>query len=247
MSEEGPSKGTWIPIIRNIGIIIAAVLSLIKIYDWISAPSQKLNAEVTYSSFLLPPDVKAAFRKIDSLSTQQTIKKEIDSDKLLRFSSPQARELAEKLIERFSDVIQSNFSKLPFGKYETGGSYLFQVKVRNVGSKALSTVTLTMPEFLCATIKRPGEETRELGSGEIIRIGILQPREEIMINSWSRYAFSIDASPIRITHDSGVGRVIFLVPTGPFGQWADRYWSAILTALIGLVAVVIAIYIASKQ
>ncbi len=222
--------------LKNVALVVTIVIALIKIYDWVHEPSQKLVAEITSHSSSLPPDLEQKLVTLSAFSQEIFYAKEANIQEILdRFESDESRELAIELVNYFEDhlkgFVRTNFSKMMF--------HTLFCKIKNDGSKALYSCNLKLPDFEFASIERPGEKKKIIDSGKTIQIGTIQPKEEILITTWVTLPIFLyfGTSNIHLTHDSGIGEVNFRNGKDIkdiMGLWVPPYFLLITVILFTL-------------
>ncbi len=233
--------------VKTIGIILAAILALIQIGAWVSKALEKdLTATVTYGVFVLPNALNAEFKKYHELTDRPALDSAV-AELLKSIHNQDEQHLASRILDQVSWFTRSNTpNEIPLD-YSLLNGY-WSVDVVNEGPKALSSVTLYLPYAARVAIRRTGENTVESKCEEVIRLGTLQPQEEVFLFAWTKSAPSAyNIGQIKLTHDAGVGEVITLVPTGQLGQWFENNSWFLLWILVIVVLVVILYYIQTKS
>jgi hypothetical protein len=93
---------------------------------------------------------------------------------------------------------------------------MWTVSVHNRGKKPCEETTLVLPgaQLVCISREGASEENRELKHG-VIALGVINPMETIKINAWGGW-WRPGWGDIRLSHNSGIGKLRILLPTGKF-------------------------------
>jgi hypothetical protein len=233
--------------IKNIGIVLAALLALIQVWTWLAkAFENDLTATVSYGAFTLPPGLAAEFERYHKLG-QRRVLDSVVAQSLRTAHTLREQNLASRVLDEVSWFIEQNTSnEIPWDFSHLRGYW--SVKVVNEGSRAIASVTMFLPYAARLLIARAGEAPVENKCEEVVRLGTLQPREEVSLFVWTTIPPSTyDIDQIKLTHADGVGRIHPLIPIGGLGRWVGNNLWLILYIAIMAAVVVLMVYSYSRQ
>ncbi len=92
----------------------------------------------------------------------------------------------------------------------------WSIVVQNRGTKAVQSVSLTLPGPIWVSIRRDGQE-QNLTSPARISLGELQPHDVVNVHAWMRSNLQLDK--IKLTHSAGIGQVKVYRRVGPAWYW----------------------------
>lgn len=230
-------KPTIVSVFKNVGIVIAVILGCIQLWDWITAPRDRLVAAIEYGPLMLPPSIEAEFVRLRDLADEDKLKEMIRFDELLSYPETEPRGyIGDRVVAAVAMVLRINlpYYGLPPNYGRLNGYWT--AKIVNRSEKALAEVKLSLPHTQYVKIKREGQGAIHSATNDVIHLGKMQPQDEAWIVAWtsiepSRYY----ADDIKLTHDAGMGEIDVRAPVGRIGQWFDRFWS--LLAFLLLMAV----------
>lgn len=111
--------------------------------------------------------------------------------------------------------------------------------MRNEGTTTASSVSLKLPIVPIAEVKKEGTERKVHSHPEVLDLGDLQPGQEVSVYAWVDSLFGHgDAKEIRVSHASGVGRIVVRETASPFWVWMDRSWGFVAYLVLFVAAIV---------
>jgi len=145
--------------------------------------------------------------------------------------------LEDALSEGLSYSEQENNPQLKTLK-DLNSSYVFHFEtlwytvIRNEGELPCKAISLKIPSAKLFKIDRDGADSQFVKAQEVINLGDLRPKEELIVHAWtSRYFFSI--ANLRISHESGIGSVVeWRLSTGIIRWLDDNYFSVVPFSII---------------
>ena len=233
--------------VKTIGIILAAILALIQIWEWSSKMFEKdLVAHLSYGEFKLPVEIDSLFHRYNKLGERPNLDTVV-AEALKQVHTRNEKYLSSDILREMSYFIQTNIpERTPFDYSDLSGYW--SVDISNEGSKALSSVMIYLPYASRVSIHRMSGNVIETKCTETIQLGILQPSESASLFVWTKIApSSYSADKAMLTHDAGIGKVYSLAPTGRLGQWVDNNFGLILYCLAVGFVWLIWTYIMAKQ
>ena len=232
----------WKPV-KQLGVLVALLLAGLQVWDWVNKPSQKLEADVQYGPFLLPPQVEAQFTRNQALVFEPWISPLVERTLLEDGVSEKS---VPRLANRLSgDVRQHlrNSLTLNLPSSISGLRGLWRASVRNGGSQPLQAVRLVLPLSATVIVEREGANPTQRDVDSIIELETVHPREVVRITAWAKSEpIHPTEETVRLTHASGTGTVFIQQPVGAVGQFVDRYWPLILFVLAALLPLLIPIF-----
>lgn len=242
--------------IINLGIILGAVIAAIQIWTWVTESRKSLIADVEYAKLSLPPTLSVEFDRLHHLVGEDSLNEKLQSDffrfefnrldqllnadtqeeltqlrALLNEEEIRLKKSVQSLIEVLSSELQYEIrDTTPHEISSLDGTYWISVK--NDGNKAVSEVRLIVPNTEIATISRAGIDEYLQPTGDLIKLGNIQPQESIDVIIWTTIRPSrFHTSSIQLTHETGLGKVLVRANARPFAQWIDRNSSLLLLYL----------------
>lgn len=212
---------------KNAGIILMVLLSLIQLYDWYKQLRKgELTATINHGVFKLPGGLDSEFRRIYALTSTGTLDS-ANVDFVKRLAGEDYQRVAARITSNISVFLRRQLPPGVPADYSRLSGY-WTATVRNEQTVALKNVIITLPNTTRVLIRRQGEAAKEMPSTDVIQMGDLQPREEVTIFAWASVApSSMYFGDIKLTHESGIGRVSILAPVGQIGQWMDQHGSQV--------------------
>ncbi len=200
--------------IKRIGLILAFILACAQLFDWgAKFFRRELVARLERGAFELPP-------QLDDFYTDLT--KELDSDTFVRrvLADEHFKSIADDIKElsdsRKEDLVRRMARLLP-GRSAIGIPYPFQsIKsywsgtITNSGSAQITAAQLYISGGRFALLTRDNNSRTAKSIENVIDIGDLRPMERVQVSIWSIYDLDYYryAPDVRLTHRSGVGKVI---------------------------------------
>lgn len=226
--------------LKNIGILLAALLSAIQLFSWISAfRVGQLEAELTYGPYKMPEEVNHQFRqnvdrispaRIDTIAAALLKNQHLSNDNLV------VRVLINDISMFLIDSIQRQLSPdlVSLGGYWEG-------RIENSTSQSVDNVMIEIPGARRVCFSRSDNPLSEKATGSRISIGTLQPKEGVTLFVWTANDPSwFAADEIVLTHDRGVGTLSIRHPASGVVAWVDHN-TFLLTYLLFMLAVVAAL------
>lgn len=206
--------------------VVTLMVALTQLWDWLNAPSQDLEADISFSKIPMPESLSNEFSRIyelinfDSLREIPAVQYKMDA-----LQDGSEKDFADQILLEISSHLRRRIPpNLPTPYSYFNGCWV--AMVRNDGSSTLSAVTIFLPNTCFTSITNEGAEPIENPSNEIINLGELRPKETVSVLAWTKHLTSTyEASTIRLTHSNGIGDVTFYAPTGRLGQLIDRHWT----------------------
>jgi len=228
--------------LKNIGLVVMLILSLIQLYDWIQKLREgDLTGSINYGVLSFPKGISNDFHNIYSYLDSDSL--QIIGQNALETTNKEESYLARKVAREIGYVLRQKVpSSLSYDYLQLSGYW--SVIIQNNTHHALNKVILTLPNTKLVSIRHKGGNSEEIKSNGIIDIGTLQPTEDVYIFAWTDITpSSIYFDDVHLTHEAGLGDITFFVPTGPFGQWFDGPGKFLFKALPFLVLILLLLFI----
>lgn len=237
-------KRGWLNVVKIVASILIGLVALTQLWDWATALSSEVTAEITFGKFVMPPSLVDELEAVhDDLSDFAKLKADLDMSRALKvIEDEKVRTGVGNLIYlKFSDFLAKRLPRGVPSDYRSIDGYWSAV-IRNRGTKAIEAVTITLPNTSYISVKREGLKAHHERSTSLIQLGQLQPHEGITLLAWS------DIEPkrlyfddIKLTHSTGVGNISIRAPAGPFWASMERWWP--INALFALAAIAFSVSI----
>ncbi len=206
-----------------LGLLTAAV-AIIQIASWIGAPRSSLVADVSFAPLTLPDALDKQIRGFRDLTSDSVLARGVTREYL-----------DPKLIERYgadyvarltvAAIARQLSDRLPYGLPEPFRDFrgVWRVAVENRGRRAASGVRLLLPNAIYARIRHEDGTESEGPTSPLLYLNDLAPKEIMVVDAWTDIEpGEFIARSIRLTHDSGLGRVRLSVPTSGAWHWLSE-------------------------
>jgi len=142
---------------KNAGVILAVILAIIQLWNWLTALKGTLYADVEFAAFVLPPSLAKEVERIDEQIDSDQLKKLADLSSVVRHDDPErVKESLDLAISNLSlELRQRTPRQVPYELSSLRGIYWRQVT--NNGSAALSEVRLSVLNAELVQISREGQ------------------------------------------------------------------------------------------
>lgn len=195
--------------IKNAGVALSVLISMIAIYEWLLKPASQISASVYYNEYIAPLDndsLRESLPKI--LSSEQFLQyftEKIDSDDL---GNPKDKRSYERAAVLASEFVRDRVVYNSEYKINESVNGFFRISIRNNGSQSAEGVRVTVPYLVAYSVFRTGKEGVVKRASEPIDIGTLWPKESLTIDGWTSIPLSnYSASDVYIVHKDGVASV----------------------------------------
>lgn len=220
-------RNVW-KLISRFGTVIILLAGLFQIYEIISTPRAILVAEVEHSDFVLPPTLKAEIDGIIQAHNPVEILGVLKEIEILKGDPMLLADVLNGVTEYLSKerprYLSSNLFLI---------ESLWSIDLLNRGRQKCSNVSVTLPRSGIALIQRDGQAPKVLTEAKIVPVGDMLPQDKVLILAWTGiFSGSHYARDIRVSHDSGLGRVSTRTSVGPFWGWMERYWLVVLSVIL---------------
>lgn len=218
--------------VKQLGVVLAVLLAGLQVWDWVIKPSQKLEAEIQYGPFVLPPQVEAQFAKNQAVAfgpwIAPLVERTLTEDGISEKSIPRmAIHLNSEVQRHLRDALT-----LQLPPSVSGLHGFWRAAVRNGGSQPLQGVRLVLPLSAFVIVEREGSAPVQRDVDSVIDLETVHPHEFVRVTAWAKSEpFHPTDETVRLTHASGTGTVSFQQPVGAVGQFVDRYWPPLLFTL----------------
>lgn len=218
--------------------LVTVLLALTQLYDWITASSSDVVAEVRYGSLPYPPGLDAEFHAIRERFSQGELSKLAAIDNYVPETDEESRDLINRVLNDLSRELRFSIpDSLPRQYSRIEG--FWQVRVVNSGTTQARAVKLAVPHAVIASVSREGAQTTMHEIAGIVDLGDLHPTESVTVIAWSTHTPArYDEDSLRLTHTDGIGELSIYGESGPFGRFIDRNW--IMLVFVMLITVLLA-------
>lgn len=213
--------------VKKLGLLLAVVLSLLKVWDWTDERRTNLVATAHSGTFSVPPSLMEELDQItstsfllDSLGLSRLLAIDIDST-----VHPELLDRVESSISRTFDLFRvlrtRAFASLP--------SAYWNLEVENRGRRTLESVVLTVPGARHFSARREDGSHSFSDHQSVIQLERIQPQETVHVVAWTIHRPSVyQADKIKLVHADGIGRISYHARSSPFWNWMDRNWGFLL-------------------
>lgn len=213
----------WATIAKQVGLVLAILISATQLWDWITAPEDELVADVHFGPFRQPPQLNEQFERFAELQDDEKLTELIELENILTDDAEQVtRGALREALWRFSGLLHERLpTSLP---YEFRLRGIWYVRIINNSPRSLSQVTIKIPDTRYLTVEREGMDAEDRESQGVILLGNMRPGESVSLISWTDSEASVyQSKQINLTHSEGIGDIVVRAPVGPMGQWFDKY------------------------
>lgn len=213
-------------ILGGVASLVAIITACVKVVQWLRTPAHKLEVRVAWNSFRLPPKVQSEF-------TDQWNGIAAAFEQTEREISEKREKDATRVVNDLLWNVRHGFQKQPSFELRTLRGFWAAIVV-NSGKKKCTGVDLRLPNATEASVKHDREATASATAvNEVIHLGELRPGGECEVLAWTdRSLTNDDYRAVRVSHDSGVGKVR--------GEWRnDRFAYLVGTVLKNAVPAIV--------
>lgn len=212
-------------LIKQAGILQALSLAALQVWDLITRPSQKLEAEVVYGAFEMPPQIDSLLQLNQEIARGEWVAPTVE--KALADSEVPNKYIA-RIVSRVTWALRDNLrgtiaTHLPSSASSLHG--LWRVAVSNGGSQPLPGTRLVLPFSSFVVIEREGAKPVPREVDSTIDLDTVHPGEVVRVTAWAKSEPRRPTNEsVRLSYATGTGSVYFQHPAGSVGQFADKYW-----------------------
>jgi hypothetical protein len=226
-------------LINRIGFILMAIAAAIVVFEaggkfFRHQPVGRLEG----SSFELPPELDEFYtnlgKKLDSDALVPRVLADEDFKRIAgklreqNFAGDKINEVSdtekEYLIRRMTRLLPTKLEiEIPYG-FKSLKSY-WTATISNSSSAQITAAQLYLSGAKFALVTRDNASKIAQSTENLVDIGDLRPSEKVQVSIWSVYGLDYYryAPDIRLTHRSGVGKVIIPRLVTGFPAFLDKY------------------------
>jgi|SRR5581483_5506052 len=189
------------------------VAACLGIYSWWTAPVARLQAEIYFADFEMPAPVVQQFAALTPLTEAETAKSEFFHPNLRHRIMPDTGGTVDQILNNLAAYVKE---KAPAVERRDEVLYkgFWRVRVRNLGSRAVSNVMIRFPMPASAVVSRPAVDRTPVQqlpatTSQAFAVGTIQGGDDVaVLYAWTLSPATDElARKIAVTHDLGAGRI----------------------------------------
>jgi hypothetical protein len=222
------TRWTW-RLITRIGLILSVFLAVAKLLDFgAKFFRHDLVARLEGGAFGLPPQLDDFYADFTKKLNADTFVPRVMADENFKSLADNVKELSQS---RKEDLVRWVARLLP-NRLETAMPYEFKSiqsywtgTITNSSSGQVTTVQLYLNGAKFALLARDDNSKTSQSTENVVNIGDLRPGEKVQVSIWSVYGldYYAYAPDVRLTHHSGLGKVIIPRLVTGLPAFLDKY------------------------
>jgi hypothetical protein len=200
---------SWIRHYKHVIQITGFVSATIAIYTFCTTPVGRLQAEIYYADFELPPGVAQQLAALAPLTASQTARAEFFRPGLRHRILPDTSGTVDQVLGSVAEFVNEKAPGVASRRDFLYKGY-WKINVHNPGTRAVSNVVVRLPVAASAVISRSTAERGALqdlppATAQMFTLGNIQGSDDgVVLHAWTLEAPTPAlAAQITITHDLG--------------------------------------------
>jgi len=213
--------------LKNIAVVVGLILSFITLYNWgAKFFARDIIARLEPGAFEIPPQMDSFYSKLatsfkeDALIASARTKWWFKDAYGLKDVSDDQK---EKFIGNVADLLPRESQISVPWEFRQIAAY-WRGTIANSSKERVTFVQLYLSGAKYALVKRDDNSKAAQSIENLISIGDLRPGETVEVSIWSNSSFRfLSSRDVRLTHSSGIGKVIIPRSVTGFPAWIDKY------------------------
>jgi hypothetical protein len=213
--------------LKNIAVVVGLILSFITLYNWgAKLLSHDVVAQLEAGAFELPPQLESFYSKLATTINGDALVARSRADESFKnayFFKDFSDDQKESLVRRLAGLLpRESEITVPYDFRQIEAYW--RGTITNASKARVTAVQLYLSGAKYVLVKRDDNSKTPQSVANLISIGDLRPGETVQLSIWSNSGFRfITSSDVRLTHSSGIGKVIIPRSVTGFPAFIDKY------------------------